>query len=255
MFALTATGVVFACTTGAALLGMLLQTRLPAHHLTDQSKDSAKMVLAVLGTLTALVLGLLIASAKNSLASKIDQLDHVLAWTVQLDRTLAAYGSETSELRTFLQRSFESEVRELFQNKGMSESAVQETLSRDPWMETLQHQILSLTVQNDAQRWFQTTALGLINKIAEARWMAVFSTGRSIPPPFIAVLTFWLAAIFTSLGIFAPRNGNVITTLVICALSVSGAIFLITQMDQPFSGFVRVPFEPVATALDQLNKP
>ena len=79
--------------------------------------------------------------------------------------------------------------------------------------------------------------------------------GHSIPPPFLAVLTFWLAAIFTTLGIFAPRNGNAITTVVVCALSASGATFLITEMDQPFSGLVRVPFGPVATAPDQLNKP
>src|SRR5262245_21609621 len=127
MFALIATGIVFACTIGAARVGMFLQTRLPAEHLTRESKDTAKMVLAVLGTLTALVLGLFIGSAKNSLASKIDQLDHVLAWTVQLDRTLAGYGSETSELRNLLQRTFASEVRDLFQDGGMTESAVQET--------------------------------------------------------------------------------------------------------------------------------
>jgi hypothetical protein len=255
MFALAATGIVFACMVGAALLGMFLQTRLPPHHLTDQSKDTAKMVLAVLGTLTALVLGLLIASAKSSLASKVELLEHALAWTVQLDRALAGYGSETSELRNVLQQSFVSQIHDLFQDRGMSEKGVQGTLSGNRGIETIQRQILNLAAQNDSQRWFQAAALNITNKIEETRWMAVFSTGRSIPPPFLAVLTFWLAAIFTSLGIFAPRNGNVIATLVVCALSVAGAIFLIVQMDQPFAGFVRIPFEPAAMALDQLNKP
>ncbi len=89
MFALAVSGIAFVCAIGAGLFGMWLGPRLPADHVSDDAKEIAKMVLAILGTLAALVLGLLIASAKSSLDSKIDQIKQAAARTVQLDRTLA----------------------------------------------------------------------------------------------------------------------------------------------------------------------
>ena len=211
------------------------------------------MVLAVLGTLTALVLGLLIASAKHSLDRKLDELRSVSAWIVQLDRALAQYGSEAHELRNLLQQIVASRIHEFRQ--GFSENDLRATLSRARGIETIQNQLLNLTPQNDAQRWFKATALDISNHIAETRWMGIFNADRTIQIPFLFVLTFWLAAIFKNFGIFAPRNGNVIAAVVICALSVAGAIFLIVEMDQPVGRFVRVTIAPLQAALDQLNKP
>jgi len=255
MFALTVSGSVFACTIVAALFGLFLQARLPPDHLNRESKETVYTVLLILGTLVAIVLGLLVASAKQSLESKIDQLRHMAAKTVQLDRTLAEYGSETRETRDLLRTIVESRIRELWQGKGVSEKEVQAKLSQSRGIETIQRQLLNLAPQNDAQRWFRTTALDITNDIAETRWLTLLNTTATIPLPFIVVLTFWLAAIFGSLGVFAPRNGNVMVTLAICALSVASAVFLIIEMDEPFAGFIRVPATVAETALDQLNKP
>ena len=175
------------------------------------------------------------------------------AWIVQLDRALAQYGSEAHELRNLLQQIVASRIHEFRQ--GFSEKDLRPTLSRARGIETIQNQLLNLTPQNDAQRWFKATALDISNHIAETRWMGIFNADRTIQIPFLFVLTFWLAAIFKNFGIFAPRNGNVIAAVVICALSVAGAIFLIVEMDQPVGRFVRVTIAPLQAALDQLNKP
>ena len=149
----------------------------------------------------------------------------------------------------------ESRIRELWQGKGASEDEVQKKLSQGRGIEMVQLQLLNLSPQNDAQRRFRMTALDITDDIADTRWSAFLNTTASIPLPFIVVLTFWLAAIFGSLGIFAPRNGTVMVLLALAALSVASAVFLIIEMDQPFAGFIRVPATIAETALDQLSKP
>jgi hypothetical protein len=76
----------------------------------------------------------------------------------------------------------------------------------------------------------------------------------SIPAPFLVVLVFWLAIIFASFGLFAPVNTTVIATFFVCALSVSGAVFLILELDRSFEGFVQVSSAPLRAALAQLGQ-
>jgi hypothetical protein len=255
MFALAVSGIAFFCAMGAAMLGMWLSPRLPADHVNDDAEEIAKMVLAILGTLTALVLGLLIASAKSSLDGKIDQLKQSAARTVELDRTLAQYGPETKEMRDRLQKIAESRVRWMWPGHDVTAEMEEKSISRGRGVETIQRELLNLTPRDDAQRWFKATALDISNDIAEARWMGLLNISGSIQTPFLVVLIFWLTAIFASLGIFSPRNAHMVATLAVCALSISGAIFLIVEMDRPFSGFIQVPITAVAPALNELNKP
>ena len=80
---------------------------------------------------------------------------------------------------------------------------------------------------------------------------------RSIPVPFLivlAVLLFWFATIFFSFGLYAPSNVTVIAILLICALSVSGAIFLIVELNRPFEGLLRIPSDPLHEALSHLGQ-
>jgi hypothetical protein len=100
---------------------------------------------------------------------------------------------------------------------------------------------LDLAPQNDAQRWLKSTALQISSTIAEARWLVAEQAGSSIQWPFLAILVFWLAIIFTSFGLFAPWNGSVITALFVCALSVAGSIYLIVEMDQPTADLSKSP--------------
>ncbi len=141
MFALAASGIAFLCAIGAALLGMCLRPRLPADHVSDDAKEIAKMVLAILGTLAALVLGLLIASAKSSLDGKIDQLKQAAARTVELDRTLAQYGPETKEMRDRLQKIAESRVRWMWPGHDVTAEMEEESISRGRGIEAIQRRV------------------------------------------------------------------------------------------------------------------
>jgi hypothetical protein len=255
MSALTASGIVFAFAIGATLLGMFLRTRIPAHPLNRESWDLVTMVLAVLGTLTALVLGLMIDSSKKFVRKQ----DRPVETCRRKDCSARSYSrgiwignQRNTELMAPARRSADSRDLDRY---GYLPKDLEETLSRGRGIETIQQQILNLAPNDDAQRWFKATALDISNDIAQTRWMAVVNTDRSILLPFLAVLTFWTAAIFVIFGIFAPRNVSMFSTLAICALSIAGAIFLIVEMDQPFGGFVRVPSAPIEAVLNQLNKP
>jgi hypothetical protein len=72
--------------------------------------------------------------------------------------------------------------------------------------------------------------------------------------PFLVVMVFWLTVIFVSFGLFAPRDATVIATLFVCALSVSGAIFLILELDSPFSGLLQISDAPLRAAIAHIGQ-
>jgi hypothetical protein len=111
-----------------------------------------------------------------------------------------------------------------------------------------------LAPKNDEQRWLLARALVLNSDIEQARWLLVEENRSSIPTPFMIVLVFWLFAIFVSLGLFAPPNATVYAVLLVCAVSVSTAIYLILEMDQPYEGLLQISSEPLVKAVRELGR-
>jgi hypothetical protein len=245
-------GIVFACVFGGALIGMLLQAILPENHINSDSKDVIKVSMAMVATLAALVIGLLIASAKSSFDSKNSEMTQMTAHAILLDRTMAEYGTETRDIRDLFRRMIAYRIHQIWPNEGTEVDA--QAIGKGFAVETVQRKVLDLSPQNDAQRWLKSTALQLTSDIAQARWLVYQQTGSTIQWPFLAILVFWLAIIFASFGLFAPRNASVLTALVVCSLSVAGAIFLIVQMDQPYDGLVKISSAPARAALNQLGQ-
>ena len=105
MSAIAIAAVVFACVFGSALLGLLLRTMLPEHHLSSESKDVVKLAMGLIATMAALVLGLMTASAKSSFDIQNQETVHTAADIIRIDRALARYGPETKEIRESAQKS------------------------------------------------------------------------------------------------------------------------------------------------------
>jgi hypothetical protein len=116
-----------------------------------------------------------------------------------------------------------------------------------------QTKLLELVPQSEAQRWLQSHALRISGELAAARWLLAAQDISSIPRPFLVTLVFWLTILFTGFGLFAPRHATVIMVLLVCALSLSAAIFLILEMERPFEGFITVSAEPMRTALAHMG--
>jgi hypothetical protein len=90
--------------------------------------------------------------------------------------------------------------------------------------------------------------------VGQTRWLMYEQGTTSISLPMLSVLVFWLTTLFISFGLFAPRNGTVVASLFISALSVSGAILMIFEMYTPYSGLVQVSSAPLRAALAHLGQ-
>jgi hypothetical protein len=247
--------IVFGCIFGGTLLGMFLRAVLPEHHLSDQSKDVVKLGTGMIATLAALVLGLLIASAKGSFDTVNSGLIQASSKIILLDRVMAQYGPETREARD-LQRRGVASVIELTWPKertGQTEARAIDPRTGQIGLEVVQDKLRQLSPQNDAQRYLQSRALQLSDDIAETRWLLIERRGQSsLPTPFLVMLVAWLVIIFFSFGLFSPRNATVIVVLLLCALSAAGSLYLIQELDSPYGGLMQVSSAPLRNALAQL---
>jgi hypothetical protein len=229
---------------------MFLRPVLPEHHLSADSKDLVKLGMGLVATMAALVLGLLIASAKSSYDRLSNDLTQISANLILLDRVMAHYGPETKEARDFLRRSVVRALDQMWPEHSSRPAQLEPAAGA----EGLYDKIHELSPQNDAQHSRQAQALQLSIDLAQKRWLLVEQSGGSIPMPFLVLLTFWVTVIFVSFGLFAPSNSTVIVTLFVCALSVSGAIFLILELDQPFEGLIQISSAPLRTVLAHLGQ-
>jgi hypothetical protein len=239
---------------GGTLIGMALRVVLPDHHLSSESKDSVKLGIGTIATLAALVLGLLISSAKGTFDTMNSELRQTGSKIMQLDSILAQYGTETKEARDSLRTGVVIALKRIWPEEGDS-VAVEKVNREGNALQILQEKLLQLSPRSDAQRWLQSRALQLSADISEARSLLVEQLGMSgLPMPFIVMLIFWLTVIFASFGLFAPSNKTVIIIFLICALSVSGSLYMIEELDQPYGGVMKVSSLPLRNALGHLGR-
>jgi Protein of unknown function (DUF4239) len=250
MSALTTGLLVFACVFGGALLGMSLRRIWPDDHLSGDSRDVVKLGIGLIGTMAALVLSLLISSAKGSYDIRSTEVAQLAANVTLLDRVLAHYGPEAREARDLLLRSLAHVIAQTWPERGAGPSPPMPSASADALYDTIQ----VLAPQNESQRWLHAQALTITASIGRTRWLLVSEGARSIPRPFLVVLVCWLAFIFGSFGLLARANVTVLVALFVCALSFSSAIFLILELDQPFEGLIQTSSAPLREALQRLGQ-
>jgi hypothetical protein len=245
--------IVFALLFGGALFGMFLGWILPNQHLTSEARDVIRIVMAMLATLTAVVLGLLTGAAINSLAEKDGELRSAGVQFIMLDRTLAAYGPETTQARETLKTVLSLRIHQIWPEESGGDVALA-ALRSGAGVDLVRGQLFALTPRSDEQRWLHANALQFVNAIAISRWTTIEQIGSRFPWPFFVVVVAWLGVIFASFGLFAPRNASVIAALFVAALGLAGAIFMILEMDQPYSGVAKIPSTSLRIALDQLGR-
>lgn len=244
---------IFICVLVGTAIGLILRAVLPSHHLSEESRDAVKLGVGLIATLTALVLGLLVSSAKGSFDAVNTSLVDCGTKIVLLDHTLAAYGPETAPARAQLRRSIQNAVAMFWPGQGKKMGGLN-AFEKGNGMERIQAELRRLAPQSDAQRSLQAQAIQFSNDLLESRWLMVERAQLTLPPIFFIMLLFWLTVLFACFGLLAPHNETVIVVLLVSAMSVTGAMFLIEEMNTPLSGVMKISSAPITKALEHIGE-
>ena len=238
-----------AFTFAAAGCGILLRRALPEHHLSDQSKDAIKLATGLVGSMVALILGLLVWSSKNFFDTQSSELIKMSAEAVLTDRVLAHYGPEANDARERLRATIAHFLDATWSREGQDSSP-------DPssGQEGVYDAVQQLSPQNEAQRSLRATAISTLTDLGQTRWLIYEQTVAGLPRPLLIVMIFWLSLLFVGFGLFAPANGTVAVSLLLSAASVSAAVLMTLEMYSPYQGLIQVSSEPVRAALAHLGK-
>ena len=163
------------------MLGMWLQRVLPPHHLDTRSKDTIRVGIGLISTITALVLGLVTASAKSSFDAADAAVEQSATNILALDRTLARYGSETNEIRRALQQALRARIETIWPKDSSK------PIDLDPMRagtgraaEGMAAAIHGLRPRDDSQRELRLRALELAETMLRARWLSVAWSNRRV---------------------------------------------------------------------------
>jgi len=243
--------IVFSCLVGAVLLGRGLRRMLPQEHLSADSRDVIKLAIGLVATMSALVLGLLVSSAKGSYDTERSEVIQMAAKVAFLDRLLAIYGPEAAEARV----RFHDAVKQSVQQIWPEETRQPAQLAPNSQAGNIVYGVVqALSPHDDAQRKLKEQAISVGIDIGQLRSLLAAQSVPSISTPMLIVLVLWLAIIFMGFSTLAPPNVTAIFALIVSAVAVSGAIFLILELDQPFGGVIRISSEPMVNALSQIAK-
>jgi hypothetical protein len=242
--------IVFSCVFGGSLFGLYLAAVLPAKQLNAESRDLLKLGMGLMGTMTGLVLGLQLGSAVSAFDAQQADLTQISAKLILLDSALSHYGPETGAAREMLRSSAVKKLEMMWPKGNIRLSAWQPTSLES---DEMYYSIQALVPISEAQRAAKAQALNLLLDFGQTRWLMFEQQSNSASMPLLLVLASWLTVLFVSLGIFAPRTITAITTLFVCAISVSGAIFLILELHSPLGGLIRIPSDPLRNAIQYLG--
>lgn len=243
----------FACMFAGALVGVCVRKLLPQDHLDSDSRDVVKLGAGLIATLAALVLGLMVSSAKGTFDSISAGLTQITANFSNLDRTLDQYGPEANVARDQLRHSIASTLQFIWPKTKAKTGGIR-AVELSTEIETVGDTIRRLNPNDESQRILKAVALQVYGEGMRLRWTLIQQAQASIPTVFLVVLIFWFTVLFAVFTLLSPGNMTVNVVIFFCSLSVAGGILLILDMNRPFEGFVKVSSATLENALKNLGR-
>jgi hypothetical protein len=251
MSAIAISTVAFASIFGATLLGMRLRSILPERYLSAGSREVVTLGVGVIGTMSAVLLGLLISSTRTSYEEKRSQVIRMTADILELDLLLKDYGPEARPARQVMRSAVPTMIDSIWRENG-NQFRPDANTAPDAGAEAILYELEQLSPHDEGQRARRERALHVGLDLAQIQLLLFAQPPNAISAPFITVLVLWLAFIFATFSIYMHPNPVIIVVLFICALSASSAIFLILDLDSPFVGLLQIPTAPLRNALPPL---
>lgn len=239
--------IAFVCILPSAIGGALLRRRLPEHHVSGDSKDVIKLSIALVATMSALVLALLFASTRTSFERTSGLVSRLTADITELDRVLKHYGPDAQPVRTALRAEIQPMIDSIWRDEAIARGVKFED-SKTPEEEVL-FMLQDLQPANSKQRALQTRAIQVSSDLAQTQLALFAQPTDSISNTFLIVLIIWLMFIFGIFSMSAPPNPTLFVVIAICILSASAAFYLILELGLPFGGLMQLSNDPLRNAL------
>lgn len=241
----------FVCLIVASLGSLVVYKKLPATHRDEETHATVKLATNLFVLMTSLVLGLMVSTAKNTFETVERNLHTFATDLILLDRSLMQYGQETNALRQRLLEYVDYELNQTWSKKG--DQAI-DNASAERLLSDIGNGIKSIRPQDPDRLDLWKDAITRFQKVAEDRWVVAEQSKGTIPPPLIIAMMIWLVLIFASFGYRAPNNLVVVGTFLITAALISGAVYLILDMDAPYSGPIQVSSASLQTAIAEMRR-
>ena len=239
--------IIFLCLLAASLISQRAYHRIPDQ---DETHQVVRSLAGLFVVMASLLLGLMLNSAKTTF-EQVDQNVHAYATELILfDRTLLLYGAEAKDTRDSLLTYLKHAVSDGRVSKPDEGDRVSEEL-----LNAVGKNLRAISPKDTEHiaRW--DDALNQFHRIVERRWTIVEQSEGTIPVPMIVMLVAWLMLIFASFGYRAPRNAVVAASFIGSAALIAAAIYLIIDMDVPFSGPIQVSAKPLQRVLVEIQRP
>jgi hypothetical protein len=250
MHSFAVSSLIFAIVFGGAIAGMALRRALPEEHFGTDAKETVRLAIGLVGTMTGLVLGMLVSSSKTYYDGQKNVVAQMSSQIILLNGLLLDYGPEAKPIRREAHEFAQDAVDRIWPKKESGFFQLRPKNNGDKVRADLE----LLVPKDEKQAAMKARIASEIRDLKSTYWlMFLESEQTSISMPLLVVVTAWLVAIFISFGIFAPKNPTVMVTLIVCAIAVSAAIFIIMEMYSPFNGVLRISPVAVRDALEQMG--
>ncbi|WP_176059169.1 hypothetical protein [Paraburkholderia sp. BCC1876] len=257
---------VFLLLLGTTGIGVWVRPLLPEEHKAHETVQLIQLVIGMLVTFAALVLGLMTASAKASFDTTSNDLRTYAADLIEFDTTLREYGADTSRARDLLRQYTAAAIASTWPGEpapsgdypkdvGTQDNSQKlENVRLGDMLTAVGRELRQLRAHDPLQQRTLEDGLLQYRRVVDARWKIIEEAHSSISQPFFTTLTFWLGVIFLSFGLIAPRNALALVTICLGAVSIASAVYVIVDLDTPFTGPIVVSSQPMRDALGHLSQ-
>jgi hypothetical protein len=248
----------------SSAFGLFVQGRLAERHRGRETIDSIRLVISILVTLTALVLGLLTSSVKTAFDDFGGRLRGYGANIIALDERLREYNGAATPIREMLRTYTAAAIADTWPGEPKPTGSYPVHLRSFAPGKIEAEELTTLLLRIDsairrlepADKFQQQLADQLearMTQTLELRWRLVETAQSTVSWPLLCLMTSWLVMIFAVFGLSSPRNKVIYATIFLCALSISSAVFMILELDSPLSGWIVVSSEPLRNALQHID--
>ena len=258
--------VVFILLLAGTAVGVVGKPLLPEEHRQHETVQLIQLVITMIVTFAALVLGLLTASAKSSFDTVGNDFRSYAADLIQLDQALRQYGPDADPARMQVRNytaaaiasTWPSErppVGNYYPKTGIHiDEDKLEDVKLGEMLNAAYVAVRALNPTDSYHRATQVECIARFERVIEARWKLIEEAHSSISQPFLTMLTFWLMLIFLSFGLIAPRNALALVMIMLGAVSIASAVYVIVDLDTPLTGPIVASSQPMRDALDHLTR-